>query len=205
LQQIQVLRVINVGTEASATILGAATGQRLSGSGTAGSFEVTLDNLRARALATGDVNGDGISDIVAGAPEATFNIAPGGGPAELRTTAGTVYVVLGKSMLAGAIDTDAGDADFTILGAKSGDKLGFSVAVGDVNGDGIDDITIGAPGADFPGAATPPPAARNDTGAAFVIFGSATLGNPSIIDIGAANAANVALSGLTRAISLAPQ
>jgi len=39
-QQIQVLRIINVGTEASATILGSTTGQRLSGNGTAGSFDV---------------------------------------------------------------------------------------------------------------------------------------------------------------------
>src|SRR5262245_2615880 len=70
--QIQVLRIINVGTESSATILGATTGQRLSGNGTAGAFDVNPANLRARAIATGDVNGDGISDIVVGAPEATF-------------------------------------------------------------------------------------------------------------------------------------
>ena len=167
-QQIQVLRIINVGTEASATILGSTTGQRLSGNGTAGSFDVNPGNLRARAIAAGDVNGDGISDVVVGAPEATFTVAPGGGPAQLRTGAGIVYVVFGTPTLSGAIDTEAGQANFTILGSKSGDELGFSVAVGDVNGDGIDDITIGAPGADFPGAATPPPASRADTGAAFV-------------------------------------
>src|SRR4029434_2493129 len=59
LQQIQVLRIIPVATEASATILGASTGQRLSGNGTAGNFDVTAGNLRARAIAAGDVNGDG--------------------------------------------------------------------------------------------------------------------------------------------------
>ncbi|HLF84699.1 MAG TPA: hypothetical protein VI837_11035, partial [Blastocatellia bacterium] len=62
-QQIQVLRIINVGTEATATILGAATSQHLSGNGTAATFDVNLGNLRARAIATGDVNGDGIPDV----------------------------------------------------------------------------------------------------------------------------------------------
>jgi len=195
-QQIQVLRVINVATEATATILGATTNQRLSGNGIAASFDVNLTNLRARAIATGDVNGDGIPDVVVGAPEATFIVTPAGGPIQLRTGAGVAYIVFGKAMLLGAIDTNAGQASVSILGAKSGDKLGFSVAVGDVNGDGIDDITIGAPGADFPGAATPPPAHRDDTGAVFVIFGTATLGNPSTIDLATANAASVALFGV---------
>ncbi len=181
-QQIQVLRIINVGTEATATILGATTNQHLSGNGAPATFDVNLGNLRARALATGDVNGDGIPDVVVGAPDATFTVTPVGGPVQIRTGAGIAYVVLGKTALSGAIDTGAGQADLSILGAKSGDKLGFSVAVGDVNGDGIDDIVIGAPGADFPGATTPPPAPRVDTGAAFVIFGAAPGANlrPSI-------------------------
>lgn len=196
LQQIEVLRIINVGTEATTTILGATTNQHLSGNGAAATFDVNLGNLRARAIATGDVNGDGIPDVVVGAPAATFTIAPQGGPAQLRTGAGITYVVFGKTGLSGAVDTNAGQADLSILGAKSGDGLGFSVAVGDVNGDGIDDLTIGAPGADFPGTVAPPAAARNDTGAAFVIFGAASLGNPSIIDLGATNAANVALFGV---------
>lgn len=195
-EEIQVLRIINVGTEATATILGATTNQHLSGNGATGTFTVSLGNLRARAIATGDVNSDGIPDVIVGAPEATFTVTPAGGPAQLRTGAGIAYVVLGKTALSGVIDTNAGQANVSILGAKSGEKLGASVAVGDVNGDGIDDIVIGAPGADFPGAATPPPAPRPDTGAAFVIFGAASLGNPSTIDLAAANAASVALFGV---------
>jgi Concanavalin A-like lectin/glucanases superfamily/FG-GAP repeat/Kre9/KNH-like N-terminal Ig-like domain len=196
-QQIQLLRVVSVGNEAIATILGASTNQRLSGNGTSATFGVNLGNLRARAIATGDVNGDGITDVVVGAPEASFTVEPGGGGApEIRTAAGVAYVVFGKTALSGPIDTDSSEANVSILGAMSGDKLGFSVAVGDVNGDGIDDILLGAPGADFPGAATPPPAPRSDTGAAFVILGTATLGNPSTIDLATTNAANVALFGV---------
>ena len=73
-QEAQVLRIINVGTEASARILGAATNQHLSGNGVSGNFVVNTGNMRAHAIATGDVNGDGISDVVTGAPDTTFTV-----------------------------------------------------------------------------------------------------------------------------------
>src|SRR6266705_3339703 len=84
-QTAETIRFINVGTEANATILGASTNQHLSGNGAAANFDVHVGNLRARAIATGDVNGDGIPDVVVGAPAATFTLAPAGGPVQLRT------------------------------------------------------------------------------------------------------------------------
>lgn len=187
--QTETIRFINVATEASATFIGGDIERHLSGNGTAGNFDVSLGNLRAHAVAVGDVNGDGIPDVVMGAPDATFIVA-----AQTRTNAGLVYVVFGRNTLAGTIDT--GGSDLKIFGGKTGDKLGFSVAIGDVNGDGINDIVVGSPGADFPGSTTPPAAVRADTGAVFVVLGAPTLGTPATIDLNTTNAANIAVYGV---------
>ncbi|MFT7617366.1 MAG: hypothetical protein ACI97A_001002 [Planctomycetota bacterium] len=77
----------------------------------------------------GDVNGDGVSDFVVGAPFDQWNGVAGG----------TVRVVSG-------ID---GQVLFTFGATTPGDRLGESVdGVGDVNGDGIPDLALGAPGND---------------------------------------------------------
>ncbi|HSO73242.1 MAG TPA: integrin alpha, partial [Blastocatellia bacterium] len=71
---------------------------------------------------------------------------------------------------------------FRLLGARSGDLLGTSVSAnGDVNGDGIRDVAIGAAGQDGPGN----PIADN-RGAAYIVLGSQTFnGNGQLTTIGA--------------------
>ncbi|HUF53787.1 MAG TPA: FG-GAP repeat protein [Dehalococcoidia bacterium] len=88
-----------------------------------------------------DINNDGIDDILVGARFAS----PSG-----RTNAGETYVIFGRRGLSGTFDMSAGDADVTISGIETGDFSGILVAGGDVTGDGVDDILIGAIGAAGP-------------------------------------------------------
>jgi len=114
------------------------------------------------SLAQGDFNSDGIDDLLVGAPKAS-------GPDNARNNAGEAYVILGSSDLGGTVDISKNHQDFTVIGAAPGDNLGFVVASGDVNGDGIDDILVGAR------FASDPETALTNAGEAYVIFGSPDL------------------------------
>lgn len=123
------------------------------------------------AVAEGDVNGDGYGDMIIGAPYAS----PAG-----REKAGTVYIILGGAGFPSAnpIDLGAGGANMVIHGANTFDLLGTALAAADVNNDGIDDIILGAQGADYPGTMSP--------GIVYVIFGKPSL--PSLFDLNGSSA-----------------
>ncbi len=91
-----------------------------------------------QAVAAVDIDGDGIKDLIVGAPEAN----DGG----LR--AGSVYVLLGgETFESKAGDLDVSKAGFVIQGAYSGGNFGaFLDSAGDFNGDGIEDLVVGSPG-----------------------------------------------------------
>lgn len=113
-----------------------------------------------QSLASGDFDGDGVADVVIGAP---FTNEPSG-----REGAGAAYVLFSSS-LQEAVDLEETEADITVYGAQEGDNLGYSVLAGDVNGDGLDDLILGAPG--VTAGADP----RTDQGRVYVLFGGAGL------------------------------
>ena len=130
-----------------------------------------------RAVAYGDINGDGYADIIIGA----YLADPGTTP---RTDAGNTYVIFGSSSPSITVDLDSQSADITVYGRDADDNSGYVVASGDVNGDGYDDILIGAPDAD--------PGGRLSAGETYVIFGGSS--PPSTIDL-STQSADITVSG----------
>lgn len=126
------------------------TGFRIDGAATG-------DHAGRSVGAAGDINGDGIDDLIVGAPNADTN-----GPAS-----GGSYVVFGKSTPFTATIALAalnGIDGFRLDGAAAGDQSGTSVsAAGDINGDGIDDIVVGAYSANLNGSSS---------GSSYVVFGT---------------------------------
>ena len=123
-----------------------------------------------RSITTGDLNGDDIDDLLIGAYQADS-------PGASRT--GAAYIVYGGPSLPSAIDLSVTGADVTIFGEGSGDQFGWTLAAGDIDGDGPDDLVIGAFVAD--------PLGRVDAGQAYVLYGNTTL--PAQIDFGSTAAA----------------
>jgi len=93
----------------------------------------THDRVGSAIANAGDVNGDGVPDVIVGEQLSG------------KARAGTVYVVFGRR---GRVDLRGlGSRGFRIDGPGREGHAGFSVAgAGDVNGDGLDDVIVGAAG-----------------------------------------------------------
>jgi hypothetical protein len=103
--------------------------------------ESTGDRSGSSVSGAGDVNGDGLSDLLVGAP----SDYPGG-----RDLAGASYVVFGKATIEAVelSEIAAGRGGFVIRGESASDQSGSSVSsAGDINGDRLGDLLIGALGA----------------------------------------------------------
>ena len=86
--------------------------------------------------AAGDVNADGLADVVVGAA-ALGN--------SLRRRSGSAFVVFGKSDEAPVRLDALGDGGFRVDGPAGGSALGFTVAgLGDTNGDGRSEVALGS-------------------------------------------------------------
>ncbi|WP_027007589.1 integrin alpha [Conexibacter woesei] len=151
------------------------------------SFEIIgagpIDFAGSQVAPAGDVNGDGVDDVLIAAPSAD--------PLR-RKNAGAVYVVFGRRRShaevrahpAARIAMNGAHAQgFAIVGAHAGDEVGNAIApAGDVNGDGLDDVVVASDdGAPVPIIPNQPRAPEGAMGSVSIIYGSR---HPSAIDLG---------------------
>ena len=146
----------------------------------------TLTGIGAAVLSAGDVNGDGYDDLIIGAPGADPNGESG---------AGETYVVYGGASAPGTdgvLELSAlnGTNGFTVTGINSRDYSGGSVSsAGDVNGDGYDDLIIGAFRAD--------PDGKNSAGETYVVHGGARApGMDGVLNLALLDANGFTLTGI---------
>ncbi len=154
------------GTPASVNLaaLTPAQGIKLTG-------DMAGDSLGRAVAGLGDVSGDGIEDFLV-----TAQAQDGNG-----TNSGAAYVIFGKTSGWANIDLSslAAADGFALLGAAAGDTLGFSASeVGDFNGDGINDLLVGA----HNGA---------PEGIAYVIYGGTDIANVDLATLTAAQGSQI--------------
>jgi hypothetical protein len=121
------------------------------------------DEAGASVSSAGDIDGDGFDDLIVG--------APWGSGGDMNS--GLAYVIFGTSAGFGAdisgrriVDLSTLDASqgFVISGASSDDSAGRSVSsAGDLNGDGFDDLIVGAPEGDE---------GASSAGGAYIVLGT---------------------------------
>lgn len=135
------------------------------------------DQSGTSVSSAGDVNGDGIDDLLIGASGADPNGVSG---------AGESYVVFGGNSIGGNGSFELSDLNgsngFVLNGIAAGDQSGGISSAGDVNGDGIDDLIVGAHRAD--------PNGQVDAGASYVVFGGSNLGGNGSFELGSLNGSN---------------
>lgn len=121
--------------------------------------------------AAGDVDGDGLADLLVGGLAGGGALASSHGPS-------FAYVVHGDRAPTDVALSSLGSAGTVLVDATSGDRAGQSVAgTGDVTGDGRPDVLVGAPLAD--------PAGAGGAGSAFLVPGGRLGARLSLRDLAA--------------------
>jgi hypothetical protein len=118
------------------------------------------EELGISVTSAGDLNGDGLADLLVGAPRAGY-------------TTGRAYVVFGKSDTSAVNVASLGSAGYQYYSASSTSFGNTVVGLGDVNGDGLNDMMVGLPGYDS--------SSGLNNGRAVVIYGSPTAWTTSTV------------------------
>ncbi|GAB5495463.1 MAG: integrin alpha [Phycisphaerales bacterium] len=136
-----------------------------------------FDSSGGSVSSAGDINGDGVDDLLIGALFADPN----------GDWSGESYVIFGGVGVgaSGVIELSSinGTNGFVLNGIDASDLSGSSVAAsGDVNGDGMDDLIIGAVSAD--------PNGESDAGETYVVFGGVGVGASGVIELSSLDGMN---------------
>ncbi|MEM7055029.1 MAG: integrin alpha, partial [Pseudomonadota bacterium] len=126
----------------------------------------------------GDFNDDGVDDFLIGAPGNRL-----GSP--LQATSGRAYLGFGRAFLSNTfLGSFTGATGFKINAENAFDTtIGYSVSsAGDFNGDGIDDILIGATRADLGG--------NGRGGRSYILFGTSSITSPFEFELSALDGTN---------------
>ena len=144
----------------------------------------TDDSSGGTVSSVGDVNADGVNDVIIGAR----NADPNG-----SNLAGESYVVFGGVGVGatGTIELSSldGTNGFVINGIDAGDQSGNSVSsAGDVNADGVDDLIVGASLANVPDPDDP--IAGSNVGESYVVFGGSGVGSSGVLELSSLDGTN---------------
>ncbi len=131
------------------------------------------------AVGSGDLDDDGTADVVIGAYD---------GRGSAAGKYGAVWVLVGDSLSSGTLSSVR---DVELQGVSTSDNLGESLAVGDLDGDGADDLLAGAPGV------------SSGAGAAYLVLGGTDLPSGALTSASADATLSGAASGDAVGSSLA--
>lgn len=139
----------------------------------------------ASVSGAGDINGDGVDDLIIGG---TVGRSSRGNDADNPRFSGESYVVFGSAQVGSSGFFDLGSSfldgsnGFVLIGSENMNETVSSVSgAGDVNGDGVADVIIGA---------SDPDSSSSETRLSYVVSGSANVGSSGLVEVASLDGSN---------------